>query len=247
MPCADSGGVAIHYEVDGAGPPVLLLHGYTSSAAAWAYYGYVDALRTHHRVVAIDARGHGRSGKPHDPAAYALPQRLDDVEAVLDALDIARAHVVGYSMGGWMAFGLAAQRPARVASLAVGGAHPYAEDFAAFAGVDGSDPEAFLAAFEDFLGETIAPELRLLMRRNDLRALAAAATPRAAIDLAAIRVPRMLFCGAHDQRLAAVQRAAREWHAAPPLIVPGATRATALSFSAQVLPALQAFLADQPA
>jgi pimeloyl-ACP methyl ester carboxylesterase len=247
MPSVDSNGVAIHYEVQGDGPPVVLLHGFTSSGALWQYYGYVEALRARYRVVTIDARGHGRSGKPHEPAAYALPQRLDDVEAALNALGIGRAHVVGYSMGGWMALGMAAQRPQRVASLAVGGAHLYEEDFSPFAGVDGSDGQVFMAALERFLGERIAPATRMVMLRNDLRALAAALTPRDPINPADIQVPRLLFCGAEDQRLASVRRAAAELHCAPPLVIPEANHTTALSFSNAVLPALLAFLDEQPA
>lgn len=245
MPVLESHGVPIQYDVAGAGPAVLMIHGYTASSALWRAYGYAQALSKRYRMVTFDARGHGRSGKPHDPAAYAFDTRLDDVEAILDALDIDRAHIVAYSMGGWTAYGMAAYRPQRVASVAIGGAHPYAERLDALHAVDGSDGAAFIAALERSLGERIAPDIQAIMLRNDLRALVAAATDRGHIDPSRIVAPAMLYCGALDQRLTLVQRAAQELGCAPALVIPGADHTTALSHPAVLLPALERFLAAQ--
>jgi pimeloyl-ACP methyl ester carboxylesterase len=249
MAIASNAGVDIYYEVQGAGSPLVLLHGYMSSLALWQVLGYVDALSENHRVIAIDARGHGRSGKPHARTAYALTHRLADILAVLDAVGVTRAHFLGYSMGGWQALGMAVHHPRRVASLVVGGAHPYEESFDAFDDVDGSDPEAFMAALERFLGERIVPQVREAMLHNDLRALVAAATHRTGFDaqLSRIDMPLMLFVGARDQRVAAMKRAASELRRAPPLIVPQATHANTLFFTKSLLPAMQDFLLRQPA
>jgi pimeloyl-ACP methyl ester carboxylesterase len=92
----------------------------------WYEAGYVEALRPDYRLILIDARGHGSSDKPHDPDAYVLNRRAADVVAVLDALDIAKALFWGYSMGGWIGFGIAKYAAERVHALVIGGQHPHA-------------------------------------------------------------------------------------------------------------------------
>ena len=69
MPKLNRDGVNIHYEVHGSGPPVLLTHGYSSTAEMWQ--GQIAALSKHHKLVLWDMRGHGRSDYPDDPAAYS--------------------------------------------------------------------------------------------------------------------------------------------------------------------------------
>jgi pimeloyl-ACP methyl ester carboxylesterase len=125
MPFANNAGVRIHYEIEGAGPPLVLQHGFTARIEAWRWYGYVSALRGDYRLILIDARGHGQSDKPHDEASYALDRRIGDVTAVLDALGVERAPYWGYSMGGWMGFGMAKFAPERLNGLVIRGAHPY--------------------------------------------------------------------------------------------------------------------------
>src|SRR5262245_39169739 len=99
MPYASNQGVRIYYEVEGDGPPLILQHGSACSSAEWREMGYRDILRRDYQLILIDARGHGASEKPHDPAAYALPLRVADVTTVLDALALHHAHYFGYSMG----------------------------------------------------------------------------------------------------------------------------------------------------
>jgi pimeloyl-ACP methyl ester carboxylesterase len=76
------------------------------------------------RIIAMDARGHGQSGKPHDPAAYGA-EMADDVARLLDHLKIPRAHVLGYSMGGDIANKLLERHPNRVTSVILGGIGRY--------------------------------------------------------------------------------------------------------------------------
>jgi pimeloyl-ACP methyl ester carboxylesterase len=64
MPKVMSGGVPIHYRVEGRGFPLAMLHGSTLCSEVWGDYGYIDALRERRRLVLIDSRGHGQSGKP---------------------------------------------------------------------------------------------------------------------------------------------------------------------------------------
>ena len=90
----DSNGVRIRYVEQGTGPPVVLMHGYTGTLDRhFLANGLFANLATHHRVIAIDLRGHGKSDKPHDPAAYGEVM-AEDVVRLLDHLKIPRAHVI---------------------------------------------------------------------------------------------------------------------------------------------------------
>ena len=118
----DSAGIRIRYIEEGWGEPVVLVHGYTSDAEAqWTRTGVLQALATRYRVIALDARGHGRSGKPHDPAQYG-PEMGFDILRLLDYLDITRAHIVGYSMGAHIVAQLATTHPERFLTATLGGA-----------------------------------------------------------------------------------------------------------------------------
>lgn len=99
-PHIDNHGVSVHCHVEGEGSPFVLQHGFAMSLERWHEAGYVDALRRDHQVILIDARGHGASDKPHDIEAYSPRSSVADVLAVLDALDVSKAHFWGYSMGG---------------------------------------------------------------------------------------------------------------------------------------------------
>ncbi|MGA0114612.1 MAG: alpha/beta fold hydrolase [Burkholderiales bacterium] len=94
----DANGVKIRYIDTGKGPAIVLLHGGTSNLESWTSRGVVDNLAQDFRVIAFDARGHGKSDSPHDPAAYGRQQALDVVR-ILDALKIERAHIIGFSLG----------------------------------------------------------------------------------------------------------------------------------------------------
>lgn len=116
-----SDGLKIHYLELGDGPPVVLMHGYTSNAEwKWFKPGIASALAKEHRVVAIDARGHGLSDKPHDPTMYG-PRMAVDVIELMDHLEIEQAHIHGFSMGGSILTWILASYPERVTSAIYGG------------------------------------------------------------------------------------------------------------------------------
>ncbi|HEY2838712.1 MAG TPA: alpha/beta hydrolase [Pirellulales bacterium] len=118
----DSDGVKIHYIVEGEGEPVLLIHGFAANIPMqWGLPGVIKELSKEYQVIAIDNRGHGRSGKPHDPKDYGQ-KMVDDAVRLLDHLKIKKAHVVGYSMGGFLTNKLIATHPDRVISATLGGA-----------------------------------------------------------------------------------------------------------------------------
>jgi pimeloyl-ACP methyl ester carboxylesterase len=114
-------GVKIHYLVQGAGEPVVLIHGlYSNAAINWQMPGIVAALAREQRVIALDMPGHGHSDKREQADAYG-PRLVEDVILLLDHLKIKKAHIVGYSMGGVIAGKLIAQHPDRVLSGVLGG------------------------------------------------------------------------------------------------------------------------------
>ena len=121
MPNVDNEGVRIRYEVEGEGPALVLQHGFNANLETWHEFGYVEALRGDYRLILVDARGHGGSAKPHDAEAYDRKFMALDIVAVLDDLDVGRAHYLGYSMGGQLGFALAKFAPERLHSLMIGG------------------------------------------------------------------------------------------------------------------------------
>ena len=96
----DRDGVAIHYEVHGQGPAILLSHGYSATCRMWD--GQIAALRDRFQVIVWDMRGHGESDYPTDPAAYSEAATVEDMAAILRACSIQRAVIGGLSLGGYM-------------------------------------------------------------------------------------------------------------------------------------------------
>lgn len=108
-------GITLYYQITGAGPPLLFLHGLGSSGRDWERQ--VAHFASHYRVITVDVRGHGRSDKPAGP--YAIPLFAADVVQLLEKLDIVPIHLVGLSMGGMIAFQLAVERPELLCSLTI--------------------------------------------------------------------------------------------------------------------------------
>lgn len=99
----------------GEGPPVVLLHGLACGRRMW--FHQIRALRSHYRVIAYDLRGHGETDAPAEPRTYSATHLARDLVGVLDALNIERAAIVGFSLGGAPALALAAMKPERVSHL----------------------------------------------------------------------------------------------------------------------------------
>jgi pimeloyl-ACP methyl ester carboxylesterase len=105
------------------GDPVLLIHGFASNHAVnWVNTLWTKTLAgAGYRVIALDNRGHGQSGKLYDPAAYHSSIMAEDARRLLNHLGVERADVMGYSMGARISAFLALQRPERVRSVVLGG------------------------------------------------------------------------------------------------------------------------------
>lgn len=211
MPFAKNAGTRIHYEVEGSGPPLVLLHGSFASGADWRDLGYVNALKHENQLILIDARGHGASDKPHDPASYELTLRASDVTSVLDDLKVERANFLGYSMGGWIGFGLAKFAPTRFHSLILGGAHPYAENVQVFRDSLSSGMTGFVALLKQAYGPFMTPAMLARHEANDLAALLAMSQDRPDLSevLPTMKMPCLLFVGEDDPRLSGVRESAQ--------------------------------------
>jgi pimeloyl-ACP methyl ester carboxylesterase len=123
MPSFHNGAVEIAYLDEGEGEPILLVHGFASSKNVnWVYPSWVSELKkAGRRVIALDNRGHGDSAKLYDAAQYEVAVMADDVIALMDHLSLARADVMGYSLGSRMTAVLALKAPQRLRSAILGG------------------------------------------------------------------------------------------------------------------------------
>jgi pimeloyl-ACP methyl ester carboxylesterase len=123
MPSFHNGAVEIAYLDEGEGDPILLVHGFASSKNVnWVYPTWVSDLKKDgRRVIALDNRGHGDSAKLYDAAQYEISVMAADVIALMDHLELARADVMGYSLGSRMTAILALNAPQRLRSAILGG------------------------------------------------------------------------------------------------------------------------------
>jgi pimeloyl-ACP methyl ester carboxylesterase len=116
-------GVELAYERQGEGPAIVMVHGFGSSRVQnWRSTGWYGGLTAAgFSTVAMDCRGHGESGKPHDEASYGHDRMAQDVICVMQACYLPEALILGYSMGGFIGLRLLAAHPERVRKLAIAG------------------------------------------------------------------------------------------------------------------------------
>jgi pimeloyl-ACP methyl ester carboxylesterase len=221
-----AGGRNIHYETQGAGPALLLLHAFPLSSALWA--GQAEAFASRNTVVRVDARGFGGSDLGDGP--LTMDQIAEDAAAVLDHLGLREAVVAGLSMGGYAALAFARRFPGRLRALALCDTKAVPDGDEARAGrfklaekVQAEGPEAAAAAMvPKLLGSTShrdKPELVARVRAlileapaaaivNALHGLAARADSRP--TLGAIAAPTLVLRGEEDAVASADE--AREMH-----------------------------------
>jgi pimeloyl-ACP methyl ester carboxylesterase len=199
----NSDGVRIAFIDEGAGAPILLIHGFASSVRFnWIDPGWVSLLtRNGFRVIALDNRGHGESEKLYDEAAYGAPLMAEDARRLLDHLAIERADVMGYSMGARITAFLALAHPARVRSVVFGGLGGNM-----LRPMQGTDriAQALEAASVDDVTNAYARTFRVFADRtgSDRKALAAcirsAREPLTADMVARIACPVLVATGTED-------------------------------------------------
>ncbi len=119
MPTTMVNGIDLYYEETGSGPPLLLIAGLSGNTLGWTLL--MPALAERFRVIAFDNRGAGRSSAP--PGPYSTQQMPYEAAALLDQLGVARAHVLGHSMGGMIAQELALAHPEQIDRLVLLGTY----------------------------------------------------------------------------------------------------------------------------
>lgn len=244
---ATHGDVTIRFATMGEGKPFVLLHGFTDSAESWREFGYAGPLaRAGHRLILIDQRGHGGTSRPHNSAAYTPEARAGDIAAVLDALSIEHADLLGYSMGGWTALNLARFHPRRIDRLIVGGCHPFGQSMAFYREALTKGIETWVGIIEAF-GGAMSEAFKARVRGNDLLALRAAVAadrPDISASLEGFARPCLFYAGSADPLRADVARTADFLPRARFSEVPGCNHMTALLRADLVMPELLAFLAE---
>jgi pimeloyl-ACP methyl ester carboxylesterase len=258
MAFVSSDGVRIHYEVSGAGEPLLLHHGFTSSLMAWRSYGHEATLARDYQVISLDARGHGESDKLYEPALYASDLMARDVLAVLDELGIERTHFWGHSMGARIGFKLAEIAPERFISFVFSGNGVFEVPAGrpslggGFRGAILTGIEQGTAAYVDALDKVIGPlsdGWRAAQMQNDLRALLARsdmrepATPELSEALRRLAVPCLLMAGSLDPVYESAQQTAEIIPGARFVTLEGVGHAAPTSRPDLSVPPVQAFLA----
>jgi pimeloyl-ACP methyl ester carboxylesterase len=222
--------VAINYVDEGAGPVIVLVHGFAASIKTnWRGPGIIDALiRDGRRVLALDCRGHGESGKPHDPDAYAGTQMSDDVIALMDHLHIDVADLMGYSMGGWLSATLLVRHPERFRSVIISGMGDAIVTGELLSGArTGGIADAMEAKDGGASSAPMARNFRVFAERsgNDLAALAAMQrSKRGGFDpkqLAEVALPVMVLVGEGDTLVGSADKLAAAIRASKYVKVPG--------------------------
>lgn len=115
MPFARVNGIKLHYRIHGSGPPLVLIHGLGSNEAEWMYQ--LPEFTQHRQVITLSLRGHGESEKPESP--HSIEQHASDVHELLRHLEIGHFDLLGFSMGGAVAYQLAVNQSETVRRMVI--------------------------------------------------------------------------------------------------------------------------------
>lgn len=222
-------GVKIHYQTIGNGTPVFLLHGYYATGKDnWYENGIVPALIKTNKVILIDHRGHGKSGKPHEVASYG-EHLWQDALLVMDELKIKKAHIHGYSMGGSITTQLLYHHPDRFLTAVYGGSgigvYDEAEKNNVPKDAEGPDPQ-----------EVAAKKVLLTTLKHDMEAMKACGAnapwdgpEHEKIDLTKVRIPVLALNGEFDHPNAKTYRMKKELKNFKSVVLKGKSHLTTIT------------------
>jgi len=196
MPFFENDGIKIHYEIEGSGPEVVMIHGFAADLEInWRLPGVADALKAENRLVMMDCRGHGKSDKPTDPALYGA-KMLGDITSLMDHLGIERANFLGYSMGSRLFLNLLLTQPERFKSVILGG-FVLQDSAQADSSIVRSDAvaNALLANSIEQVTDPVGREFRRFAESTggDLKALAAVMTGWTENEVAELSDPKTML------------------------------------------------------
>ena len=239
MPHVDNQGVEIAYRLFGEGEPLVLIHGWSCEGRYWDEFGYTTKLSAEYKVIIPDLRGHGDSKTP-EVRDFTDGAFASDVIAVLDDLAIDSAHVLGYSLGGWVVFELAANYSSRLRSIIAGGAHPYDEDLSPMRDYK---PQDILSGWDGVDAPLSADSKKRIAGLNQ-RVLIAMVPDRVdkAERLVDLQMPCLTICGTNDWRFEDMKRFAEGNDRCLFVPVEGTDHLQTWLQAANVLPPVQAFL-----
>jgi pimeloyl-ACP methyl ester carboxylesterase len=253
MATLDRDGVAVHYEVHGRGPAILLSHGYSATCRMWD--GQIAALQDRYQVIVWDMRGHGQSDYPDDAAAYSEATTVQDMAAILNACGIRRAIIGGLSLGGYMSLAFHLAHPAMTRALLIFDTGP------GFRNADSREAwnQRARQRADDLETRGLAAlgssdEVRMSQHRNAsglahaARGMLTQQDDAVIASLESIAVPSLVLVGSDDKNfLAATDYMARKIPGARKVVIEGAGHAANLHQPAAFNRAMESFLADLPA
>jgi pimeloyl-ACP methyl ester carboxylesterase len=233
----------------GRGQPVLIYAGFADPLEYAKASPLAQAIREDFRLIFADHRGQGRSDKPHAMASYELTTRVADAVAVLDALEIERAHYIGFSLGARLGFAIGEHAPERLLTLVLCGNQPYEWPDGpmlrtvsrAVAAGKASGMVALVETWESSIGGRFPEPARTWMLENDPLALDALlrsslAEDPISHDLTRWKVPCLIYVGADDEMREGAARAADEIPGAAFLSLPGHSHFSAERVADELVP-----------
>jgi pimeloyl-ACP methyl ester carboxylesterase len=248
-------GIEIDYEATGAGPAVLLSHGYSATRRMWD--DQHRALADRYRVISWSMRGHGATESPADPARYSAALTIADMRALLTHLGVERAVIGGLSLGGYVSLGFALEHPAMTRALVIcdsGPGYRNAEAREAWNARARERAAALEARGLEALGRSreVAESARLHLSAQGLahaaRGMLAQEGSRVIDGLAGIAVPTLIIVGDQDQPfLAPCEYMAKKIPGARLGVIRGAGHSSNLDQPETFNRILRDFLDDLPA
>jgi len=205
MPYAVNGIVHIYYEVEGEGPPLMMLHGGLQDSQIFREYGYVDALKNDYRLILMDNRAVGKSNRQYPPEEQIPENIVKDIITVIDELSIESANLFGFSSGGQQALLTTVLFPQRVKSLIVFGMSPKfggSQAMNQITQATQAGPEALIKNMENNRGEPLTEVDKARIYAADLQALSYALTHPKDLHLTEalpdIKLPVLVLVGKDD-------------------------------------------------